>query len=414
MVKCYVTGDNHFGRKFQGETISISSELKQIRLDAFKNAVQKANDEKCDLFIVTGDMFDKPTLGTVGSTAEEGKQLIEKVAKILKGFDGTVLVLPGNHDFQDGDSDLWNEFKAVMSNNTIVLDKFDSRSLDLINGTPVVVYPAYCHKEQSNENNLKKIKDLDKIITKDTINIGIAHGTIEGWSKDEGEGQYFKMSTDELKSIPVDVWFIGHAHVARPEGLSEDEYKSNNKIFNAGTHQQTDINNNTKGYGFIVEIEKKGEVAEVKAKMHHTGIVHFHTLEVNVKPDDDDALKKALLKELSAYDDVKDKTIIKCKFSGMVRSEEFERKSEIYAECTQDYLLALEPNFKDLAEQLTIERINELFDEKGLIAGFMRSFLDGGTGSPDENAVELSLFYELVDGIKNPKKKKTGTGKKSK
>ena len=70
------------------------------------------------------------------------------------------------------------------------------------------------------------------------------------------------MTKDELENIPVDVWLIGHMHVPFPESISEGFTECGN-IFNAGSHVQQKISNNTEGVCFIIEID---EGKKVKAK----------------------------------------------------------------------------------------------------------------------------------------------------
>ena len=130
------------------------------------------------------------------------------------------------------------------------------------------MYPAHCTSLHSapGENNLGWIKEED-IGGDGAYYIGIAHGAVEGETIDN-EGAYFLMKRAELESIPVDAWLIGHTHVPFPKNLKAEEYTACEKIFNAGTHVQTDVACNTEGQCFIIEIA--GNKA-VKAKKFISG-----------------------------------------------------------------------------------------------------------------------------------------------
>lgn len=97
MIKLFLTGDNHIGRKYSGhEQAEI---LIRNRIEAFDTMVDTANAESCDLFVITGDLFDK----VYGITKKE----IQSVLDRLSQFREQVILLPGNHDYYDPQSQLW-------------------------------------------------------------------------------------------------------------------------------------------------------------------------------------------------------------------------------------------------------------------------------------------------------------------
>ena len=105
MVKIFVTGDNHFGKKYDRYP-EIKDRLIQSRFESFKDMVRKAEAEGCDLFIVTGDLFDN--INTIKAT--DVKQIVD----ILASFSGSVIVLPGNHDYYTGDEKIWKDFEKAL------------------------------------------------------------------------------------------------------------------------------------------------------------------------------------------------------------------------------------------------------------------------------------------------------------
>ena len=124
MVKIFVTGDNHIGRKYDRYP-EIKEKLIESRFDCLKDMVIKAENEGCDFFVITGDLFDNNNSIRVGD--------VKRVVKILSVFNGRVLVLPGNHDYYTGDNKVWRDFENALSSmdhNIIILNEFRAYSFD--------------------------------------------------------------------------------------------------------------------------------------------------------------------------------------------------------------------------------------------------------------------------------------------
>ena len=56
MLRIFVTGDNHIGLKYANH--EHSDVLVSSRISAFEKMVKTANEENCDLFVITGDLFE--------------------------------------------------------------------------------------------------------------------------------------------------------------------------------------------------------------------------------------------------------------------------------------------------------------------------------------------------------------------
>lgn len=377
MVKIFVTGDNHFGKKYDRYP-NIKDKLIQSRFDCLKDMIDKAGEDGCELFVVTGDLFDNINTVKVGD--------IKQVVDIFTTFNGTVIVLPGNHDYYTGDEKVWKDFEnALVSNNIILIKEFRPYTFSTGEDT-VIVYPAFCQSKHSKENNLNWIKNAD-IQRTGVINIGVAHGAIKGVTPDMKE-QYFLMTENELSGIPVDAWFIGHTHIPYPNELIEDSDTTGYKIFNAGTHEQTDLRNNTDGNGFIITIDKKQSVAKVLARKYVSGRVHFYDLEVNVKPDSDTALSDALKVALEGKDK---NAVVRVKVSGSIKQSEYQNKEKIYKEILGEYL-TYEKKDEELSEEITVDKIRTEFAETSFAAQFMEELMT--------NSTELQMAYQLLQNCK--------------
>ena len=274
-MKIFHTADLHIGMKFNNYPEPVRSQLKQARGDVLGKMVSIANKQECNIFVVAGDLFDSIN----GNT----KKSIGEVVTALKGFHGEcVLVMPGNHDYDNNMVELWNNFQELSQdiNNIVFINQERPYSLadwDL----NAVVYPAPCHSKHSDVNNTGWIKeemikeanskakadsenpeansnvnintdakiDTDTNINTDPIRIGISHGALEGISPDL-DSSYYNMSLAELEAAPVDVWLLGHTHITYP-----DKKKVNGwKIFNPGTPEPDGLDCKHTGNAWIITI----------------------------------------------------------------------------------------------------------------------------------------------------------------
>ena len=371
MLKILVTGDNHIGLKYANHT--KKEEIIAARLNSLSRLVQKANEEQCGLLAVTGDLFDGVNVS---------KKNVEAVVKILSEFNETVAVLPGNHDYYDGNGKVWKYFEdASASCDKIALLKKSAPYEFAAGEHDVVIYPAFCGSLHSNpgENNLDWIKNT--VIDDDgKYHIGMAHGAVEGESLDK-EGAYFQMNRKELYDIPVDVWLIGHTHVPFPSDLSESFSATNERIFNAGTHSQTNVSNNTEGLCFILEIDQN---KKIKAKKFKSGDLNFFRREIPVK----DGLEKDLKQQLK---DIPDNSVVDITFCGSVSEDEYKNKKQIIEKAGERFL-EFDYNDSGLTRQITKGLIEKEFPETSVSAKLLLNLL--------ENPKRAQMAYELLQSIK--------------
>lgn len=375
MIKIFVTGDNHFGKKYDRYP-EIRDRLVDNRFVCFEKMVEKAEQEGCDIFAVTGDLFD--------NCSSIRKSDIERVVRILAGFAGRVLVLPGNHDYYTGEEKVWKDFDDALrtcDNNIIRLDRFEPYPIEIAEET-VVIYPAFCRSKHSRENNLGWIKEMS-VPKSGQINVGMAHGAIEGVTPDM-QKEYFLMTEPELQAIPMDVWLVGHTHIPYPGGLSEDEEIGGYRIFNAGTHAQTDLHNNTRGYGFIISVDKQGDKAQVSAKKYQSGTIFFYDIAVRVSSAEGDSLEALLQEKL---DPLEAESVVRLTVTGSVFSEEYSRRRELYKKYC-DRFLSWELQDDELHEEITLDRVREEFAESSFAAKLMEALQGDQT--------ELQMAYELL------------------
>ena len=375
MLRIFVTGDNHIGLKYAShEQAAI---LSARRIAAFEGMVDAANRENCALFAITGDLFE--------NTYSVSKRDIKTLLDILSQFRGTVIVLPGNHDYYDKDVKVWQYFKDVMTACDNIMLLTDYRPYEITaNGEDVVIYPALCTSLHSapGQNNLGWIKNLE-IVKDGAYHIGIAHGAVEGETIDK-EGHYFLMTRSELEAISVDAWLIGHTHVPFPRNLTE-AFTDCDKIFNPGTHVQTDVSCNTEGQCFIVEIS---EDKTVRAKKVLSGNLRFYRKNISVTAGN---METIITRELA---DIPNDSVVDMILTGAVSAEEYEDRANIIETRLARFV---EGTYNDYALSKLISQalIESEFPETSFSAGLLTALLD--------KPKEAQLAYELLKSLKEGK-----------
>ena len=371
MVKIFQTGDNHFGKRYDNFP-QIRERLIRSRFEALQRCVAFADRNGCDFFVVTGDLFD--------NTNRIPRRTVREAVRILGSFSGTqVLVLPGNHDFCTGEEKVWADFCEEVSDGGYAITLLREQRpyvFEAEDGT-AVFYPAPCDAKHSAVNTLGWIREAD--LTGD-YRIGVAHGALEKLSPDL-KNEYFPMTEKELSAIAVDAWLIGHTHIPYPQ-LPEDADLSGYRIFNAGTHEQTDVSNNTPGYGFLLTLTREGGKNKVLARAYRSGGVFYPLRQVTAAPG---ALETAICQ---ATEDLEETSVVRLVLRGSVTAEEYRGRKQLYDTLLSRFL-TWEVLDGELCEEITPERIRDAFPEVSLAAKLLLELL--------EDPVEARMAYELLE-----------------
>ena len=391
MIRIFETGDLHLGKKYQDSNKHPQGAvLAERRYIALENMITRANEENCDLFVITGDLFEKRDLKRITQRS------VTRVADILKAFSGeAVLVLPGNHDYystgSQKDNELWEYFQERCDESKIVLlSEFAPYRFD-VGEEQVVVFPAFCDNEVSEKNNLTWIKNYE-IPQNGEYTIGIAHGAVQGKTIDK-EGEYFVMTEKELDEIPVDIWLLGHTHVTFPDNLNEN-YQIAGRIFNAGTHVQDKVGRKTDGYSVILELEKNTSgPAVVRAKRFRSGNTFFRQVNIRVYPESGKGtgceLRRALSKATENLD--RQNTSLSLTIEGTITEEELEKKETVYRECLEGFLECPPPNDTGLVKLYTEEMVDRQFAPHSFPSKVLKALLE----TPGELQMAAELMEEL-------------------
>ena len=376
MIKLFLTGDNHFGRRYERYP-AVKDLLIESRLQSFKKAVESANGFGADFFVVAGDLFDRIS----GITKEQ----VTAVTELLAGFDGTVLVLPGNHDYFSSDELLWKYFdeeSALSGSDILLLNEYKPCEF-IIREEKIAFYPAFCRSKHGDRNNLGWIRKLG-LVGDETYRVGIAHGAIEGVTPDM-QKKYFLMTRDELEELEMDAWLIGHTHVIYPSFMKDEEFSEVGRIFNAGTHEQMDLGTDTDGFCIALELEKSGKNSKVRAKKVRTGQIKFEDIRLELENAEGGALEKAF-KDIEAG--LTKNTVARIKITGAISAEEYNNRRDIYDKYAEK-CLDCEIAEEELTELITREMIGREFAETSFAAKLLEALID--------EPGEAQMVYELIN-----------------
>lgn len=389
MIKILHTGDLHIGREYkkqEQENAEIAKRYRRARVQALENIVEIANEENCDYLVIAGDLYDKKEISLA---------LQKEVCSILGGYSGTILVLPGNHDYYEGEEDkLWGRFLELSGENIILARENKEIEMD-----KVCFYPCICHDRYSQENALgwlkkeenygKDMKENIDSSKKEKIRIGIAHGALEGLSYDK-ERKYYYMTRTELENCKMDLWLLGHTHIPYP---NQDEIVEG-RILNAGTHQPTDIADNADGSVFLIELledsskESVRRIQKIHVRKIPTAAIHFEKIEINLAHGE--SLRDKIEKAVLGMD--RENTTLRLFISGTALEEEYEKRQSIYRDYEEEFL-KFEVQDMELHPEITREKIKRETLEGSIENQLLMKYLD--------NPELLNLAFELVKSCKN-------------
>ena len=368
MLKILHTGDLHFGREYKNQTTEVSEKYKAARFRALENVLAAAERNNCDYVVIAGDLFDSKYVSA---------SLIKQVCSLLGGCACPVVVLPGNHDYCEGSDDkLWSIFRKNASENTSLLTENKPVPME-----EAVFYPCVCFNKHSEKNMLDWVKS-DTERPEDGVHIGIAHGAIEGLSCDN-EKRYYYMTLSELNACRMDLWLIGHTHIPYPSA----ETVTDQRIFNAGTHQQTDISDNSEGSVFIITVDDNKNVS---ARREKTGVIRFVRKEVELVHGQ--RLEAALKNAVAEWDP--ETTSIRLTVNGTAFKEDYENRNEIY-ERVLGNMIKYDKYDSGLKAEITMDMI----DTETVEGSLENKLLKGYADVPEL----LNLAYDLVTQCKEGK-----------
>ncbi len=292
------TADWQIGMKTEG--IGKAGEIvRKERISAVERIVKVANEKSVDFIIVAGDLFEDNGVERV---------VVQKIGDILSKFGGPVFIIPGNHDPASPGS-VWEHPVWNSHDNLHVL----------LNAEPVehkncILYPCPVLEKYSTSKPISWIKADQPSY----IQIGIAHGTVEGIHQEEPD---YPISRNAPIECGLDYLALGHWH-------STTLYEENNTVRMAysGTHETSRFGERDSGNILFVEITHPGATPQI-TKIR-TGKLIWKSIKKEIRLDGE---LSTFRKEIESTD-FSDITLLDIALSGVFKpddEDEIERLKEI-------------------------------------------------------------------------------------
>lgn len=368
-LRILVTADNHIGLKFGGRPYpaELRADLIEERFAALERAVRLANEHKVHCTIIAGDLFD-----SVHASSGE----IQRIAKILRLFEGPHLaVLPGNHDFYEpGEGTLWQKLSTMLEGRLLLLCRQEPFEIN-IDDQQIVLFPGPCTSKHSQRNAIGWVKDAPK--QSGALNIGVAHGSVEGISPDDKE-RYYPMTGEELRQAGVDCWLIGHTHLRYPS----PDRASGSQLFIPSTHTPDGFDCKHEGFVWLLNA---GEQKRMTAESLRTGAMRFLDWRREVFSEQDCLRVLEELKETGM-----EETLLRLVLTGRMPEEEKKQMASMESELRQSV------RYLEFSADEVGVNIDKEFVDRHFASGTLSHRLLSALATEQDGDLALQLAYGLI------------------
>jgi DNA repair exonuclease SbcCD nuclease subunit len=361
-MRIMLSSDVHLGMKFAGYP-DVQERLVEARFACLERIVAAANDTRCDLLVIAGDLFERVSVA---------RRDVQRAAVSLRGFQGRlVAVLPGNHDYIAPDDELWPRFVEASGSSVLLLDQprpYPLGHYDL----DVCLYPGPCTAKHSDANAIGWVRAAARASDARHL-IGVAHGSVEGFSPDM-DGRYFPMSMRELAATGMHLWLLGHTHVRFPSIPGTGDV-----VFCAGTPEPDGFDCKHEGSAWILELDKAG----VSARAVRTGAIRFREERIEVRQSSD------ISKVARCADaDEASSTVLRLRLTGRAPPDVFTSLGELRTRMAASFL-HLDMRSDELREEITREAIERTYPAGSFPHSLLTMLAEGGDQEALEAASEL-------------------------
>jgi exonuclease SbcD len=364
-LSVFLTSDLHLGMKFAGYPEAAQAALVEARFTCLERMVEEAGRLRSDIFVVAGDLFDR---------VSASRRDIQRAAAVLGSFSGKlVAVLPGNHDYLGPGDQLWPAFRSACADQILLLDEAGQYPLARFD-LDACLYAGPCTSKHSRTNAVQWVKQAQRDPAVGH-HIGVAHGSLEGFSPDYGEN-YYPMRSAELLAMGLEVWLLGHTHTPFPSRPGRHE-----KIFYPGTPEPDGFDCAHGGSAWNIRLSPQG----VAANQVPTGSLRFVDETVPVRGQDD--LDQLLAKYAGEGGQ---SILLRAQLVGRVPREVISEVGPM-GQRLKESVLHLEMRTNGLTEEVTAEAVDREYPPGSFPHRLLSRLLEAG----DREA--LSLASELLE-----------------
>ncbi|MBN1332113.1 DNA repair exonuclease [Candidatus Dojkabacteria bacterium] len=258
-LKILHTSDIHLEAKV-GFLGANASEFRKQLVNTFENLVNVAKEQKVQLVLISGDLFDTPF---PSNTA------IEIVKKTLLNFAEAgiyVALIPGNHDYM-ADGSVYKTKDLSQGNEKIIVFNDPNKQVFEIAELRVRLHAKANTTQKSQTSPLPQLNGVaGQNPQDDFFNIALAHGSFEV----KGEkSDNFPITQEEIENSGFDYIALGDWHGMLDTGAIKT------RAFYPGSIEPLAVDQKNAGNVLIVSLEKGKEVKVEPLRVGKFEIVEF-------------------------------------------------------------------------------------------------------------------------------------------
>jgi DNA repair protein SbcD/Mre11 len=256
------TADVHLGAR-HADMGDQASAQRERQFAAFKTTVDLAIEERVDLFLIAGDLFDSNT---------QPRRSVERVAAELARLAAAkvrTVVIPGTHDVYDRSS-IYRAYDLEALAGSDPDDDFvtvltPARPWVHLAACDVVVFgPVFATKKAPTS----PLQGLDtSVVPEATYRVGMVHGAVAIPGKTDGDDVV--ITTQEIAASGLDYLALGHWHSSQQARAGGVTYAY------AGAPESVAIDQDRAGKALLVELDTKAGAKTVTISEKQVGKTSF-------------------------------------------------------------------------------------------------------------------------------------------
>ncbi|MEZ8221362.1 DNA repair exonuclease SbcCD nuclease subunit [Candidatus Fervidibacteria bacterium JGI MDM2 JNZ-1-D12] len=199
-MKLLHLADVHVGASFRKLGAERGKQLREAVLEALKRVMDLAQNENVDAVLISGDLFDAPTISA---------DIIRRVMRMLEALKPTpVFICPGNHD-HSGKGSLWERLlqSNLVPSNAVVFVETKVECRKVKHGNLVIAGWA-CPDKDGIDHPLRQVMEQLQIPQGDFL-VALLHGSLRFGGVSEPD---FPIERDEIARSPFHYLALGHWH----------------------------------------------------------------------------------------------------------------------------------------------------------------------------------------------------------
>jgi DNA repair exonuclease SbcCD nuclease subunit len=253
-VKLLLLADLHLDAAFQWTGARVARARRQRLRDVLTRAVELAQAQRVDAFLVAGDLYEHDRLAP--DTEGVVRRAFERLHPIR------VFVAPGNHDWF-GPESLWQ--RASFTPNVRVFARDRLEPVTLADG--ITLWGA-AHCAPANTDGF--LEDFPRV-DRGGVHLALFHGAERSSLAAQGSGKapHAPFSADQIARAGIHHAFVGHYH--RPADAERFTYPGNPDPLSFGEDGERGV--------VVATVADDGRVARER---HRIGLSDVHDLELDV------------------------------------------------------------------------------------------------------------------------------------